>query len=279
MKITLFQMDVQWENVAENLEALERALSGEFGGDVHNPEGVDVLILPEMFATGFSMSPRRMAQPASDSLIVNKLKELAAKYNFAIITTVAVSDSSKISNVAGDSATQDSVFYNRLYFIEPSGKIHTYDKRHTFSLSGENLRYESGQNKLIVEYKGVRICPLVCYDLRFPVYSRNVDNEYDVLVYVASWPEVRIDAWDRLLPARAIENQCYLIGVNRVGDDPRNHYCGHSVAYDYMGNVISNVKDDEQSIDTVEINLQELNKFRSEFAFWQDADKFEIKWN
>lgn len=265
MRVAMFQMDVKWEDAAHNCCLVKRWI-GELGD-----KAVDLVVLPEMFATGFSMSPGRMAQKVEDSSTVDFLCELAVKHNLAIITSIAVeAPCSRFSN--------DRAYFNRLYFFTPDGLYLTYDKRHTFSLSGEDMRYGRGASRTIIHYRGFRICPLVCYDLRFPVYSRN-RGDYDMLVYVASWPDKRIKAWDRLLPARAIENQCFVVGVNRVGEDPGNVYSGHSVVLDYVGDVVGRADDYVAQTVVVDLEKEKLDTFRSDFPFYKDADKFEIVWN
>lgn len=168
------------------------------------------------------------------------------------------------------------MFYNRLFFVYPNSDYKTYNKRHLFTLAGEEKVYQPGKDKLIVEYKGWKICPLVCYDLRFPVYSRIVAENYDLLIYVASWPDRRIHAWNSLLKARAIENMSYVVGVNRSGIDPNGlEYSGHSQVIDYMGEyVVAPIFD--ETIQLVSIDKFALQKVRSKFAFLDDADAFEL---
>lgn len=265
MRVAMFQMDVKWEDATHNCRTVSQWI-----GDLRG-KAVDLVVLPEMFATGFSMSPGRMAQRVEDSSTVDLLGELAVKHNLAIITSIAV-------EAPCSRFTNDRAYFNRLYFFTPDGLYLTYDKRHTFSLSGEDHRYGRGANRTIIHYRGIRICPLVCYDLRFPVYSRN-RGDYDMLVYVASWPDQRIKAWDRLLPARAIENQCFVVGVNRVGEDPGNVYSGHSVAMDYMGDVVGVAEGCAPQVVVVDLMKEKLDTFRADFPFYKDADKFEIVWN
>lgn len=263
MRVAIFQMDIKWEDWDYNCQSVSRWI------EELDDQGVDLVVLPEMFATGFSMSPGRTAQRAQDSEILEFLCALAVRHNLAIITSIAVeAPLSRLNN--------DRAYFNRLYFFTPDGLYLTYDKRHTFSLSGEDRRYARGESdRRVIHYRGFRICPLVCYDLRFPVYSRN-RGDYDVLVYVASWPDRRIVAWDRLLPARAIENQCFVVGVNRVGEDPGSRYSGHSVVLDYMGEVVSGAEDWKAQWVVADLDKRGLDTFREDFPFYKDADRFEV---
>ena len=171
---------------------------------------------------------------------------------------------------------EEGIFFNRLIWVEPSGKLQYYDKRHLFTLAGEQHSFTAGRQKLIVEYKGWRICPLICYDLRFPVWSRNADD-YDLLIFVANWPERRVYAWDQLLIARAIENQSYVIGVNRVGHDGKEvYYPGSSAVIDPMGKLLSQIPLEEESVDTHELSGKYLKEIRQKLAFLNDRDEFMI---
>jgi predicted amidohydrolase len=172
--------------------------------------------------------------------------------------------------------TENDNFYNRLVFIFSSGEIHFYDKRHLFTLAGEDKVYTSGKEKLVIEYKGWKICPLICYDLRFPVFARNTED-YDVLIYVANWPKPRINAWDILLKARAVENICYTIGVNRTGFDDNNfEYVGHSQAVDFLGNYILEPQEIE-GVFIIEVQKENLLETRNKLGFLNDRDSFELK--
>ncbi|MCL4157306.1 UNVERIFIED_CONTAM: hypothetical protein GTU68_031931, partial [Idotea baltica] len=214
LKIALVQAALVWENPEKNRSHFSEII------EAISPD-VDLVVLPEMFTTGFTMNPQNI-----DTFEGNKtvawMQELAAKMNMAIMGSTVFFENGN--------------YTNRLFFAEPSGKVSHYDKRHTFTLAGEDQVYNAGRDKLIVDYKGFKICPMICYDLRFPVWARNVEN-YDILIYVANWPKRRVDAWDTLLKARAIENMSYCIGVNRVGEDDAGFvYSGHSAAYDALGN-------------------------------------------
>lgn len=255
MKIALIQFDVLWEHKAANLEKAAQL--------IHSlPDDVDLAVLPEMFTTGFSMNPAAIAEPERSSTL-ETIQTIAQKHQIAI---------------TGSWATEENGFYyNRLYFVFPDGSYQTYNKRHLFTLAGEEKVYKSGTEKLIVSYKDWNICPLICYDLRFPVYSRITDQNYDLLLYVASWPDRRIYAWDALLKARAIENMSYVIAVNRCGTDPSGvFYSGHSQALDYMGEYLQKPFTNE-TVKIITLNKEQLLKVRTKLAFLNDADDFEVK--
>ncbi|NEW80406.1 MAG: amidohydrolase, partial [Gelidibacter sp.] len=208
LKIAMLQAELVWHNVELNRKNFLEKIN-------QIKEQVDLIILPEMFTTGFSMHPQKIGDTMNGET-VNWMRKIASEKDTAIAGSVIIFENNN--------------FYNRFLFVHPSGEINFYDKRHLFTLAGEDKVYESGKEKLIVNYKGWKICPLVCYDLRFPVWARNVED-YDLLIYVANWPKIRIAAWDTLLKARAIENMCYTVGVNRVGVDANNYeYNGHSAA-------------------------------------------------
>jgi Predicted amidohydrolase len=215
--VTIIQTHLHWENPAVN-----RAQFSEKIKDIS--EKTDLIVLPEMFTTGFSMNAEKLSEENNGETLQWMISE-AKKNNAAITGSVIISE--------------NNTFYNRLFFVLPNGEYKIYDKRHTFTLAGEDKTYTAGSQRLIVNYKGFKICPLICYDLRFPIWARNTEN-YDVLLYVANWPVKRIVAWDALLKARAIENMSYCIGVNRVGIDGTGHeYVGHSAVYDVLGDCIS----------------------------------------
>jgi len=252
--IAIIQADLVWENPLKNrypflvkIEAL--------------PEDIDLIILPEMFTTGFTMNAEAVAETMEGDTL-KWMQYLAVKKQAAIVGSIIIKENNN--------------FYNRLFFVHPSREIEYYDKRHTFTLVGEHKVFASGTKKLIVNYKGWKICPLICYDLRFPVWSRNVEN-YDVLIYVANWPKPRIEAWDALLKARAIENMSYCIGVNRVGkDESNNEYPGHSVVYDALGKQLSNFKEDEEMIEIVTLSKTHLTTIKEKLKFLDDKDLFFI---
>jgi len=214
MKIALLQIDTLWEDKTANLEKVTKLIKSL-------PDDVDLVVLLELFSTGFSMNPQAISEE-ENSHTLQTVQLLAQKYKLAIVGSWATKENKS--------------YYNRLYFVFPDTTYQTYNKRHLFTLAGEEKVYDAGNEKLIVNYKGWNICPLVCYDLRFPVYSRIVNQNYDLLLYVASWPHKRIIAWDALLKARAIENMSYVVAVNRCGTEPNGvEYSGHSQALDYMG--------------------------------------------
>lgn len=213
-----------------------------------------------MFTSGFTMNPEKVAETMQGETI-SWLKELAQTKNCAITGSLVIQENRK--------------YYNRLVFVFPSGEIQHYDKRHLFTLAGEDKIYTSGTEKLIVNYKGFKICPLICYDLRFPVFARNVED-YDVLLYIANWPKPRVNAWDILLKARAVENMSYVIGVNRVGSDENQlEYVGHSQAIDFLGNCIQEPQENE-GIFIVELDKGAMLETRKKLAFLNDKDNFTI---
>lgn len=254
MKIALVQIDTLWEQKQNNLTQIAKLLN-------RLKENVDIIVLPEMFTTGFSMNPSEIAE-AERGDTLQFTQELAVKHQCAIVGSWVTKENEK--------------YYNRLYFVLPDGKYFTYNKKHLFSLAGEEKFYTSGNEKIIISYKNWNICPLVCYDLRFPVYSRIVEKDYDLLLYIASWPDKRIYAWDTLLKARAIENMSYVIGVNRCGTDPNNvFYSGHSQAVNYMGEYMINPFENE-GIKIVTLEKTALEKAREKLGFLNDADNFTL---
>jgi predicted amidohydrolase len=253
MKVALIQSALAWENPIENRSHLAQKITGFL-------EDVDLIVLPEMFSTGFTMNPKAVAETMQGETIA-WLQHMAKAKNAAITGSLVIQENGN--------------YYNRLVFVFPNGDIKTYDKRHLFSLAGEDKVYSAGKEKLIVEYKGFKICPLVCYDLRFPVFARNVEN-YDLLIYVANWPKPRVNAWDILLKARAVENMCYTIGVNRVGTDNNNHeYVGHSQAVDFLGNSLLEPQESE-GVFIVTLDKNTMLETRQKLAFLEDKDDFTI---
>ncbi len=263
LKISIIQSELHWEDAQENLTMFSKKIENLTGQ-------TDLVVLPEMFNTGFSMESKKLAE-TMDGLSVNWMKEQAKKIDAAIIGSLIIQE--------------DGDYFNRLVWMSPDGNIHTYDKRHLFRMAGEHNHFTAGRKRLIVEYKGWRICPLVCYDLRFPVWSRNssitnhhsTKSEYDILIYVANWPAIRKAPWSKLLEARAIENQAFVIGVNRVGEDENgNDYSGDSVAINPKGECLSSIKPSTNQFQTMEFSLKELNDFREKFPVEMDADEFKI---
>lgn len=255
LKITIIQSELHWENAEAN-----RAMFSEKIAAIEDE--TDLIVLPEMFSTGFSMNAEKLAEPTNGSTLQWMVSE-AEKYNCAITGSVIISENNQ--------------FYNRLFFVFPNGTFKKYDKKHTFTLAKENEVYSNGAERLIVEYKGWKICPLVCYDLRFPVWARNTED-YDILIYVANWPKVRTLAWDTLLRARAIENMAYCIGVNRVGFDGNDHeYSGHSAVYDVLGKQVSTLKFENEFTETVVLEKENIESNRKHLQFLNDRDAFILK--
>jgi len=254
MKVAVIQSALVWENPEANRAYFEEKIDAI-------EEGVNLIVLPEMFTTGFTMDTVQVAEPMNGKTVL-WMQVLAKAKNAAITGSVVIEENSN--------------FYNRMLFVFPSGEIQHYDKRHLFTLAGEDKVYSRGVQKLIVDYLGWKICPLVCYDLRFPVFSRNVED-YDVLIYVASWPKTRIKAWDTLLAARAIENMSYTIGVNRIGTDNNGYeYLGHSQVLDYLGECLIEPMEQEGVFITI-LDKSKLIEVRKKLSFLGDKDSFEIK--
>lgn len=254
MKVAILQTDLVWENPIYNRLTIEsKVLSSD--------KKFDLLVLPEMFTSGFTMNPERVAETMQGETI-QWLKSLAKQKKIAIIGSLVIEE--------------EGNYYNRLVFVTPKGEIQHYNKRHLFTLAGEEKVYTKGTEKVIFEYKDWKICPQICYDLRFPVFARNVED-YDLLVYVANWPKVRTQAWDALLKARAIENMSFVIGVNRVGKDANGHdYIGHSQIIDELGNELL-APFEESDLRVVSLNKKKLHETRVKLNFLNDKDAFELK--
>ena len=248
MKTTILQCDILWADPAGNVARMDEVISC-------NP-GSDLYVLPEMFSTGFCTDPEGVAE-SIDSPTLAWMKGKAASIGSAIAGSIAVTENGK--------------YYNRFHFVKPDGSVITYDKKHLFTFGGEHHHFTAGQDRVIVEWKGVRILLEICYDLRFPVWARN-RGDYDMIIYVASWPTPRVDAWKALLTARAIENQCYVAGVNRVGNDPSNEYCGGSRLIDPYGNIIAECEDGKEMVATGIVDMEVLEAFRAKFPVLNDAD-------
>lgn len=263
LKIAIVQMSIAWENPDANCTKIEEWV-------LNKTEDADLVVLPEMFATGFNMNPAEIAQEM-DGEIVTRMQALAVKSGKAIIGSVAIHDHIRREK-------PETGYYNRLFFWTPDGVYLTYNKRHLFRMAGEHEVYQEGHTKLIVHYKGFRICPMICYDLRFPVWSRqHSGQEYDVLVYIACWPEVRRYPWSTLLKARAIENLAYVVGVDAVGEDPKNTYSGDSVILDYLGMPMAEVTPYKEGIAFATLDMDPLEQFRQKFPAYMDADRFSIQ--
>lgn len=251
MKTAFIQTNIIWENPAENRVLFEEKINSIY-------EDVDLIILPEMFTSGFTMNPEHVAETMSGETI-SWLKVMAKIKNCAITGSLVISENQN--------------FYNRMVFVFPDGEVQFYDKKHLFTLAGEDKIYTSGKDKVIVNYKNWKICLQVCYDLRFPVFSRNTEN-YDLLIYVASWPKARINAWDILLKARAVENLSFVIGVNRIGSDNNNlEYVGHSQLIDELGNEIISPSENE-GVFIATLDKTKMLETRSKLNFLNDKDMF-----
>jgi omega-amidase len=255
LKISIFQGYLFWENIDKNLQNIELRLSSI-------REKTELIILPEMFTTGFTMNAAALAEPMGGKTM-QWMHKIAVKYNAVVTGSLIIKENNK--------------FYNRLIWMRPDGTHEHYDKRHMFALGNEHETYTAGNKRIIVELNGWKICPVICYDLRFPVWLRNVGGEYDLLLIVANWPERRALHWRTLIPARAIENQAYVVAVNRVGHDGNEVYhSGDSNCIDPNGKVIY-YKRDEEDMYTFTIVGDEIEKIRRAMPFLKDADIFEIK--
>ena len=248
MNITLVQSALYWENIEKNLSSFEEKLN--------NIGQTDLIILPEMFSTGFSMNASAVAE-SMDGTAVNWMRKTAAKKNSAITGSLIIREGEK--------------FYNRLIFMRPDGSFEQYDKKHLFTMAKEEETYTAGTEKIIIDYLGWKICPLICYDLRFPIWNRNLED-YDLAIYVANWPDRRSYHWRSLLTARAIENQCYVAAVNRVGTDGKDlYYSGHSSLIDPTGEAIYQ-KADAEDIQQIDLNKEYLIEIRTKLPFLKDRD-------
>jgi omega-amidase len=253
MRITTIQSNLVWEDKKANLAHFDQLLS-----QIKTDE-TDIIVLPEMFSTGFSMNPQLFAESPHKSTTTTWMQAKALEFNAAIVGSIIIKDKKN--------------YYNRLIWMNPDGSHQFYNKRHLFSYGGEHLHYKAGKKKLIVEYKGWRICPLICYDLRFPVWSRNTPKlNYDLLIYTANWPNKRAQAWRTLIAARAIENLSYTVAVNRVGVDGNGiNHIGDTTVVDFAGNVLHHAENKE-SIQTTTLNKTDQTNFRNTFNFLNDQD-------
>ncbi len=256
LTVTLVQSDIVWHDVDQNIAAFDQKIASI-------DQYTDLVILPEMFTTGFSMEASKLAE-TMDGKTVNWLREKAIEKNVAIMGSIIVEENKQ--------------YFNRLIWMNPDGSLKKYDKRHLFAMAEEDRYYRAGRDRLIVSYKGWNICPLICYDLRFPVWSRNVNFQYDLLIYIASWPDRRSYDWNTLLRARAIENQSYVIGVNRVGTDGNDlPYNGDSCIIDPGWNKTLWHQERSEVVHTMTLSKSHLNKVREKLPFSKDADRFGIE--
>jgi len=252
LKITIIQPDIIWEDAAANLSKYESMLA--------QTDDTDLIIFPEMFTSGFSMHPEKLKE-TMDGPSIQWMKELAASKDAAVVGSLIIEDAGKV--------------YNRAIWVFPDGTIETYDKHHLYTMGREHLHYSPGNSKIIVEYKGWKFCPLICYDLRFPVWARNAED-YDVLIYMANWPSPRHHVWKNLLVARAIENQCYCVGVNRSGSDGEGlKYLGDSAMVSAKG--FAEFMGEKEGVQTFDISYSELQNFRKVFPLLNDRDEFQVK--
>jgi len=258
LTITLIQTAIHWEDRSANLKMFEEK--------INSIGKTEIVFLPETFSTGFSMQPQPLAETMEGDT-VNWMKRIAAKKGIILAGSAIIREQEN--------------FYNRMLWVLPNGQCGFYDKRHRFAYAGEDEHYTAGNKRLIASAKGWKINLQICYDLRFPVWARQQSGdgqpEYDLLVYVANWPDRRIHAWRTLLQARAIENQCYVVGVNRVGTDGNQYnYTGHSMIVDPMGAIVYE-KEGEEDIFTYTLSKENVSKVRQQFPFWKDADSFIIQ--
>jgi predicted amidohydrolase len=261
LKITLVQTQLKWEDALANIKHLNKLLLRI------TPKSTDIIVLPEMFNSGFTMNVKQCAE-AMNGFTMQWMQETAKSMKSVICGSIIIKEKNK--------------YYNRFIWMRPDGTTEYYNKRHLFSMAKEDTVFTKGNKALIVELKGWKIMPLVCYDLRFPIWSRNIDSKneyrYDVMINVANWPAVRSYAWQQLLIARAIENQAYVCGVNRVGKDGNEiAYNGYSFALDMLGNKLSTLKPNKEGIETITLNYKDLLAFRKRFPANKDADQYIIK--
>lgn len=256
MKVALVQTEIYWEDKLKNFQ--------HFSDIIHSISEADIIVLPEMFTTGFTMNSAAFAEKIGD-ITTQWMCHLATQKK-ACLTGSFIT-------------TNDHQFFNTLLWVYPNGEYQIYHKRHLFRMAGEHQHYSAGKEKIICTYKGIRFLPLICYDLRFPVFSCNQfasPYEYDVLLYVANWPSIRIDAWKKLLYARAIENLSYVVAVNRIGQDGTfKEYNGQSMAINYKGELITYLED-KNTVQIAEIHKEELMQFREKFPAHLDADHFTL---
>jgi len=255
LNISIIQTELAWEDKQANLNHFETCLQ-------QVPDDSNLVVLPEMFTTGFSMSPKYFAEKMSGES-VEWMRKQAISLKKTIVGSLIVEENKQ--------------YYNRLIWMQPDGKLQHYNKRHCFRYADEHLHYTGGDKELIVELEGWKFACYICYDLRFPVWSRNTNLKYDVALYIANWPATRSEHWKTLLKARAIENQAYTIGVNRIGKDGKGFdHSGDSVVLNGQGEQISNTEPNQFSVETITLNANKLVEYRKRFPAWMDTDEFNI---
>ena len=257
LKITALQTNIFWENIDKNINDLNK--------EINTLEDSDLIILPEMFTTGFSMNAIKLAEEHPGKTL-NWMQEISARKSTMILGSIPVKD--------------DGFYYNRLYIVN-DGEVQFYDKKHLFTMAKEQDSYSAGKTKIIIKHKGWKILPLICYDLRFPIWSRNSVNnnsyDYDILIYIANWPAKRSSAWVDLLKARSIENSCYTLGINRVGIDGNGiEYDGKSRIFDYLGNRLDNFQPNKAMNSRIVLEKAPLEKYRKKFPVLEDANPFKL---
>jgi len=256
LRVSMIQSPVAGEDIDENLDYYGRLL-GRLKGKT------DLAVLPELCTTGLSLHPKDLAE-SNDGKTMTAMRKFAADYHLAVTGSFIASEQGR--------------FYNRAFFQMPDGQAFFYDKRHLFRMADEDKYFSSGSKRLIVDYLGWKICLMVCYDLRFPVWSRNTDNAYDLLIYVANWAEARREVWKVLLQARALENMCFVCGVNRIGVDAQDcNYSGDSLIFSPKGEKLFETRENEESIVTGMLHREDLERIRTKFPVWKDADRFDLK--
>ncbi|HBH06740.1 MAG TPA: amidohydrolase [Flavobacteriales bacterium] len=255
LRVSIVQTDLHWENPAANLEMYNDKLKSLAGK-------TDLIVLPEMFATGFSMKPEAFAEKPEDSKAVKWLMKTSSDLQCCITGSLIIQENEK--------------YFNRLFWVDKGTVVGSYDKRHLFTLAGEEKHYSAGNHHLMVELKGWKVLPLICYDLRFPVWSRNT-IDYDLVIYVANWPERRSYPWSQLLRARAIENMAYVVGLNRVGYDGNEvFHSGDSAVINAVGEVVLEFEKGAETTSTQELSIEHLRQTRKKFGFLNDRDSFTI---
>jgi predicted amidohydrolase len=254
LKICAVQLNIKWEDYDYNFKKVVNFVE-------NYKTKADLIVFPEMFLTGFSNNTNLAID--ENNYYIESLKSLATEKNVSICGSLMIKE--------------DKCYFNRFYYFSSDGNVYKYNKRHLFRIADEDKHFCQGKSKLLIKEKQFVISPFVCYDLRFPVWMRNVNNSYDIAIIVANWPEKRIDAWNTLLKARAIENQCYVVGINRVGFDGNNiFYNGNTSVYDFNGNLLAKAEDDVESAIIAELDINKLVAFRKSFPIFLDADRFNI---